>query len=91
MSQMVLNTTLNDANVSIEFDWYGEEPDWESMEVFAWLPAWSVDKKRSWPRQMEMSVVKINDVLSDHDWIKIEEQIYLNEDKLKREALENEY
>ena len=82
MSQMVLNTTLNNADVSIEFDWYGEEPDWESMEVYALLPAAVKPGK---------FIVKVNDVLSDHDWIKIEEQIYLNEDKLKREALKNEY
>lgn len=82
MSKMVLNTTLNNADVSIEFDWYGEEPDWESMEVYALLPAAIKPGK---------FLVKVTDVLSDHDWIKIEEKIYLNEDKLIREALKNEY
>lgn len=83
MTRLSLDTFLNDCDVTVEFYWYGEEPDWESMDVFALLPSAVAPETKH--------LVKVNAVLSDDDWIKIEHVIYENEDKLKRQAEKYEY
>lgn len=78
-----LNMTLNNCAVTILFEWYGDNPDWDSMEVVALLPAPEPLEAKYW--------VTINDVLSESDWMKIETAIYLNEDQLMRQKADNEY
>jgi hypothetical protein len=78
-----LNMTINDCPVTILFNWYGEEPDWDSMEVIALLPVPEPNKAKYW--------VTINDVLSDADWYNIRTEIFWNQDDLMRQKEENEY
>lgn len=83
MSTLSLNMNMNNQAVTVLFNWYGEEPDWEGMKVIAWLPsAFDLNVKFH---------VDIADVISDDDWKKIEHEIYWNEDKLKRQAMAQEY
>lgn len=80
---LTLDMHLGDADVSLEFTWYTDEPDWDSMSVYALLP-WADNVKEScW--------VKVNDILSDDQWNTIERIIYENEDELRRQAIEQEY
>lgn len=83
MKQMSLDMNINNQAVTVCFDWYGEEPDWENMEVLSILPCAVFPK-------MFYTVI-INDLLSDDDWKKIEHEIYWNEDKLKQQAMDQEY
>lgn len=78
MNFLSISTSLNDqADVIVEFDWFGEEPSWDTMEVWALLPTQLPEEKR---------LVKINDLLSDNDWVKIERDIYEREDDIRRQA-----
>ena len=83
-----LDMTLENQAVSVEFYWYGNdedsEPDWNTMEVIALLPS-----AGAMPEAKHL--VKITDLLNYDQWHKIETEIYLNEDKLKRQAQENDY
>lgn len=74
---------LNDSIVTVEFDWYGEEPDWDGMSVHALLPSANTPEAKHW--------VKINDLISDDDWVKIETEIYFRENELKRQIKDYEY
>lgn len=77
------NMNINDCPVTILFDWYGEEPDWDGMEVIALLPTPEPNKAKYW--------VTINDLLSDEDWNKIRDELFWNEDEFIRQAREDEY
>lgn len=78
MTSLVHNMTLNDCAITIEFDWYGDdEPHWDTMVVSALLP--SVDTPEA------KYCVKINDVLSDGDWVKITQDLYWNEREIRTE------
>ena len=78
MIKLYLDMILNNCDITVEFYWHGDEPDWEGMTVCATLPSTVVPEAKHF--------VKVNDLLSDSDWIKIEHKIYENEDKLKRQA-----
>ena len=78
---LVMN--LNDSIVTVEFDWYGEEPDWDDMSVNALLPSVNTPEGKHW--------VKVNDLISNDDWVKIETEIYLRERELKRQVEDYEY
>lgn len=78
-----LNMNIENTAVTVLFDWCGEEPIWESMEVIALLPTPEPNKAKYW--------VTINDLLSEEQWKHIESEIYWNEDQLKRQAEENDY
>ena len=69
--------------MTVLFNWYGEAPDWDGMEVIDLLPTPEPNKAKYW--------VTINDVLSDEQWKHIEMEIYSNQDQLKRQSLKNEY
>lgn len=76
MSTLVHNMNLNDCAITIEFNWYGEdEPDWDNMVIHALLP--SVET------QGAKYCVKVNDLISEGDWIKIEQELYWNEKKIR--------
>lgn len=79
---LTLDMHLGDADVSLEFNWYTDEPDWDSMSVYALLPK-ATPEGKAW--------VKVNDILSDDQWNTIERTIYENEDELRRQAIEQEY
>jgi hypothetical protein len=85
---LTLDMHLGDANVSLEFNWYTDEPDWDSMSVYALLPKASL-KASETPEGKAW--VKVNDILSDDQWNTIERTIYENEDELRRQAIEQEY
>ena len=74
---------LNNCNIAIEFDWYGEEPDWDNMVVMALLPSAIVFESKHW--------VEINDVLSESDWKKIEFELHFNETEIKRKGMKDDY
>ena len=78
-----LDIHLGDADVSLEFNWYTDEPDWDSMSVYALLPMGHTPEGKSW--------VVVNDILSDDQWNTIERTIYENEDELRRQAIEQEF
>ena len=78
-----LNMNIENTAVTVLFNWYGEAPDWDGMEVIALLPTPEPNKAKYW--------VTINDVLSDEQWKHIEMEIYSNQDQLKRQSLKNEY
>ena len=81
MNSLSLSMSLNEGEVVVEFDWYGasddSEPDWETMEVWALLNT-QVPSEKRW--------VKINDLIHEQDWVKIEREIYKREDDLRRQA-----
>lgn len=77
------NMNINDCPVTILFDWYGEEPDWDGMEVIALLPTPEPNKAKYW--------VTINDLLSDEDWNKIRDELFWNEDEFIRQAREDDF
>lgn len=81
-----LDMALGDADVSLEFNWYTDEPDWDSMSVYALLPKATPDGMN-----MNMVWVKVNDILSDDQWHTIERTIYEHEDDLRSQALEQEF
>jgi hypothetical protein len=74
---------LNNAAVTLQFYWFGEEPEWDDMEVVAFMPTAGNPNVKIY--------VDVADVLSDDDWKKIEHEIYWNEDKLKQQAMDQEY
>jgi hypothetical protein len=78
-----LNMNINNCAVTILFDWYGEEPDWEGMEVIALLPTPEPNKAKYW--------VTINDLLSNKDWDDIRGELYWNEDQIMKQKADNEY
>jgi hypothetical protein len=78
-----LNMVINDCPTTILFNWYGEEPDWDSMEVIALLPTPEPLEAKYW--------VKINDVLGDKEWMDIRAEIFWNQDDLMRQRDENDY
>jgi hypothetical protein len=77
------NMSINNCAVTILFDWYGEEPDWEDMEVIALLPTPEPNKAKYW--------VTINDLLSNKDWDDIRGELYWNEDQIMKQKADNEY
>jgi hypothetical protein len=77
------NMSINNCAVTILFDWYGEEPDWEGMEVIALLPTPEPNKAKYW--------VTINDLLSNKDWDDIRGELYWNEDQIMKQKADNEY
>lgn len=74
---------INNCAVTIIFNWNGDEPDWEGMEVIALLPTPEPNKAKYW--------VTINDLLSDEDWKNIECELFWNEDELMRQRADNDY
>ena len=76
---------IEEAQVLVEFKWYGtyedNEPDWETMKVWAKLK--NSKGTSDW--------VEVNDLLSQDQWNIIESEIYLREDELHKQAIENEY
>jgi hypothetical protein len=77
------NMSINNCAVTILFDWYGEEPDWEGMEVIALLPTPEPNKAKYW--------ITINDLLSNKDWDDIRGELYWNEDQIMKQKADNEY
>lgn len=86
---LMLDMHLGNADVSLEFNWYTDEPDWDSMIVYALLPMAAAPKVCNTEEIMKW--VKVNDILSDDQWNTIERTIYENEDELRRQAIEQEY
>lgn len=86
MNLLSISMSLNEGEVVVEFNWYGasedSEPDWETMEVWALLPIQTPEEKR-W--------VKINDLIHEEDWIKIEREIYEREDEIRLQAINDQY
>lgn len=86
MNFQLLMSVAN-AEVLVEFDWYGTyedgEPEWDTMKVLCLLPCANTPEGKTW--------VVINDLLSDEQWHDIEAGIYSREDELFKQALENEY
>jgi hypothetical protein len=86
MNSLSLSMPFNEGEVVVEFDWYGasedSEPDWETMEVWALLTT-QVPAEKRW--------VKINDLIHEQDWLKIEKEIYQREDELRQQAYENQF
>ncbi len=82
-SLLSLDMNLNNCAVTLEFEWYGEEPNWGTFKVIALLPSYGVVEGKQW--------VIINDLLSDNDWDTIWHHINMNEDKLKLQVQANEY
>lgn len=82
-SFLSLDMSLNNCAVTLEFEWYGEEPNWETFKVIALLPSYGVVEGKQW--------VLVNDLLSDNDWDKVWVHINMNEDKLKLQEQANEY
>ena len=86
--KLYLDMTLENQPVSVEFYWYGNddesEPEWDTMEVIALLPSAGANLETK-------HLVKVTDLLNEDQWHKIEVEIYMNEDKLKRQAQDNEY
>lgn len=80
---LTLDMHLGDADAQVVFNWYTDEPDWDSMSVYALLPLAATPEGMKW--------VKVNDILSDDQWNTIERTIYENEDELRRQAIEQEY
>lgn len=78
-----LNMVINDCPATILFNWYGEEPDWDGMEVIALLPTPEPLEAKYW--------VKINDVLGDKEWNDIRTEIFWNQDDLMRQRDDNDY
>lgn len=74
---------INNCAVTILFNWWGDEPDWEGMEVIALLPAPEPLEAKYW--------VTINDLLSDSDWDKIRDELFWNEDELMRQKADNDF
>ena len=74
---------LNNCNVTIEFNWYGEEPEWDTMIVNALLPSTVVPESKYW--------VNVTDLISDKDWGFIEDDLYAHETALKQQRKRNEY
>lgn len=74
---------INNCAVTILFNWWGDEPDWDGMEVIALLPTPEPNKAKYW--------VTINDVLSDKDWDDIRDELFWNEDKLMRQKRNNDF
>lgn len=83
MNNLSLNTVVNDCPVTIKFDWYGEEPSWDTMEVIALLPSYTIPESKMW--------VRVNNLLSDKDWDEIETAIYENETELYQQRMDYEY
>jgi hypothetical protein len=81
-NKILFDTVLNDCNITLEFYWDGDEPDWDSMDVIALLPGVCEPESKYW--------VKINDTISDNDWNKLESEIYFNEDELRKQVRELE-
>jgi hypothetical protein len=92
MNSLSLSMPLNEGEVVVEFDWYGasddSEPDWETMEVWALLTT-QVPAAVAGPHEKRW--VKINDLIHEQDWLKIEKEIYQREDELRQQAYENLY
>lgn len=86
MNSLSLSMSLNEGEVVVEFNWYGasddSEPDWETMEVWALLNTQIPSEKR-W--------VKINDLINEQDWLKIEREIYEREDEIRLQAINDQY
>lgn len=86
---MTLTVDLNIENcpVTVEFEWTGRDedagPNWETMQVLAFLPNVGSSGGFYW--------VRINDLLSDEQWVKIEHAIYDNWKDLERQFYEQEY
>lgn len=74
---------LNNCDVTIEFDWYGAEPVWDTMVVNALLPSTVVPESKYW--------VNVTDLISDKDWDKIEDDIYANETALKQQRKNSDF
>ena len=47
-----LNMNIENTSVTVLFDWYGEEPDWEGMEVIALLPTPDPSLAKYWEPSM---------------------------------------
>lgn len=78
-----LNMMINDCAATILFDWYDDEPNWDTMEVIALLPTPEPLEAKYW--------VKINDVLGDVEWNTIRNEIFWNQDDLMRQRDDNDY
>lgn len=78
-----VDMNINNCAVTVLFNWDGEEPDWEGMEVIALLPVPEPNKAKYW--------VTINDVLGDKEWDDIRTEIYWNQSDLMHQRSENDY
>lgn len=74
---------LNNCDVTIEFDWHGAEPVWDTMVVNALLPSTVVPESKYW--------VNVTDLISDKDWGYIEDELYSNEVLLKKQKDRNDF
>ena len=83
MRTLSLNMNLRECSITVQFNWYGEEPDWDTMVVSALLPSTVAPEAMYW--------VEINELLSEQDWYEIETEIYLNQSKLKQQVQEHDY
>ena len=86
---MTLTVDLNIENcpVTVEFEWTGRDedagPNWETMQVLAFLPNVGASGGFYW--------VRINDLLSDEQWVKIEHAIYDNWKDIQEQAWNNDF
>lgn len=81
-----VNLNIEDCPVTVEFEWTGQDedggPNWETMQVLAFLPNVGASGGSYW--------VRINDLLSDEQWVKIEHAIQDNWKDIQRQALKQE-
>lgn len=85
---LTVDLTIGDCPVTVWFEWTGKDedggPNWETMSVEAFLPGVLYnDREYRW--------VRINDLLSDEQWVKIEHAIHDNWKDLERQAFANDY
>lgn len=82
-----IDLNIEDCPVTVEFEWTGQDedagPNWETMQVLAFLSNVGASGGSYW--------VRINDLLSDEQWVKIEHAIHDNWKDLERQFYEQEY
>ena len=82
-----VNLNIEDCPVTVDFEWTGRDedagPNWETMLVLAFLPNVGASGGSYW--------VRINDLLSDDDWVHIETEIYAQWKELERQARDNDF
>ena len=84
---LTVDLNIENCPVTVEFEWVGRDedggPNWETMEVLAYLPNVGSSGGSYW--------IRINDLLSEDDWVKIETEIYSQWKELERQANEQDY
>lgn len=84
---LTIDLNIENCPVTVEFEWVGRDedggPNWETMEVLAFLPNAGPSGGHYW--------IRINDLLSDAQWAKIEHAIHDNWKDLQQQAWDNDF